>query len=387
MKTTVDSRATRHHGSHRELLLTTTSTAAPMSKIDAIIVPTARRAAAMENAVALAAELGCVVVALCSGYSSPALIAQMARRAGAELVAVDVGHLPPGLLPAFETTTMLEGTIFERKVDTSLKRNLGLLLAGVVGWERIAFLDDDIVVPDPLDLNRAADLLKSSTAAALAVEGFPDNSVVCHAFRDVGGPQDTFIGGGALVIGRSLLKSFFPNVYNEDWFFLLDDQGIGSSAVVGQALQKVYDPFANDIRARSEEFGDCLGEGLFALLDEGGTLAHADSYFFERFIADRRAMISDIIDKVAARADSVEKQRMLVALKAARGRCQLITPDIYVDYMTAWRRDRDMWRVHIEELHARWLPRKRHRNATVQLGLEKALVELGLLSCTRHVTR
>ncbi|MEU6154078.1 hypothetical protein ABZ816_29205 [Actinosynnema sp. NPDC047251] len=372
-----------HHGSHRDLLRTVTSAAVPTSRIDAIVVPTARHPAALDAALDLGARLGCAVVALCSRYSSADQVAARARPGG-ELVAVDTDRLPAGLLPEFGTTTMLAGTIFERRVDTSLKRNLGLLLAGVAGWQRVAFLDDDIAVPDPQDLNRAAGLLDTADAAALAVQGFPDNSVVCHAYREVGGAQETFIGGGALVVGRSLMRSFFPNVYNEDWFFLLDDRGIGSSAVVGRALQKVYDPFANDQRARSEEFGDCLAEGLLALLDDGGTLDRADAEFFARFIADRRAMISDIVARVAARPVSPERDRMLVALKAARGRCLLITPELYVDYLAAWRRDRRMWRTHLAVVGARLLPRKRHHRAA-PLGLAKALAELGLVDHARHV--
>ncbi|MBW4720636.1 hypothetical protein [Saccharothrix obliqua] len=381
----VGARAARHHGSHRDLLRTAAGPATPTARVDAIIVPTARHPAAMTHAVALGAELGCVVVALCSRYSSADAVARRARGGGAEVVAVDVDRLPGDLLPPFATTTALAGTVFERRVDTSLKRNLGLLLAGVVGWERVAFLDDDIAVPDPLDLNRAAGLLATHDAAALAVEGFPDNSVVCHAYRAVGGPQETFIGGGALVVGRSLFESFFPNVYNEDWFFLLGDRGLGSSAVVGRALQQPYDPFANDVRARSEELGDCLGEGLFAVLDEGGSPADADEVFFDRFIADRRALIDDIAERVRALPRTAENERVWRALKAAGGRNRLITGRLCADYLAAWRHDRVVWRAHLDDLHGRLRPKRRARSAWPGLGLDKALAELGLASRARHV--
>ncbi|MBE1469836.1 hypothetical protein [Kibdelosporangium phytohabitans] len=58
-----------------------------------------------------------------------------------------------------------------------------------------------------------------------------------HAFRDAGGQQDTFIGG-ALAVGRKSFTSFFPNIYNEDWFFLLDDTGLRPSAVTARRSRR-----------------------------------------------------------------------------------------------------------------------------------------------------
>src|SRR5262249_35082843 len=139
--------------------------------------------------------------------------------------------------------------------DTSDKRNLGLLLARAIGWDRIAFFDDDIMIPNPEDLQDAARLLDYYAAVSLAVGGYPDNSVVCLAHRATGGFQETFIGGAALVVGRELMLSFFPKIYNEDWFFLLDDNQLKSVAVTGSAFQTPYDPYIHDWRARSEEFG------------------------------------------------------------------------------------------------------------------------------------
>ena len=37
---------------------------------------------------------------------------------------------------------------------------------------------------------------------------------------------------------------------------------------MGHAVQAEYDPFANPERARREEFGDLLAEGLYALIGE-----------------------------------------------------------------------------------------------------------------------
>ena len=100
--------------------------------------------------------------------------------------------------------------------------------------------------------------------------------MVCHAFRAGGGKQETFIGGGALAVEMRRNRSFFPNIYNEDWFFVLDaGKRLQPVATVGQVLQYPYDPYRVE-RARAEEFGDVLAEGIFWLLDQGKPASDGD---------------------------------------------------------------------------------------------------------------
>jgi hypothetical protein len=59
-----------------------------------------------------------------------------------------------------------------------------------------------------------------------------------------GGGQKSFIGGGSLVVRIERCSSFFPEIYNDDWFFLLGgDKGLQSVAVSGRFRQNPYDPF------------------------------------------------------------------------------------------------------------------------------------------------
>jgi hypothetical protein len=319
--------------------------------VDAIIVPTVRKVATLKPAIELAGKLGATLVALCSKRSSASEVVAQVKGTGVKLVAIDVDGLPDGVVPPFKTCEVLAGTRFERKTDTSLKRNLGLLLARLVGWERVVFLDDDIKIPEPMDLCHAVGLTDRYAGVGLAIGGMPDNSVVCHAFREAGGAQDMFIGGGALAIGPQSMTSFFPNIYNEDWFFLLDDDGLRPTAITGAAVQGMYDPFREE-RARMEELGDSLAEGLFWLLDNGRSLRDATTGHWRSFLSKRVGFITDVIGMVEKMGgDPEQRHRMLLSLKAARGRCQYIDPDLCVRYVDAWRADRVMWRGHIEEIH------------------------------------
>ncbi|HKS44894.1 MAG TPA: hypothetical protein VJT49_07205 [Amycolatopsis sp.] len=351
-----------HRGSHRGLLVRAAVADARPADVDAIIVPTARPAVYLRNAFALGRELGCPLVALCSKRSRAWEVEKLARHAGVTVIAVDTDRLPHRQMPDFETTEMVRGTRFSRLTDTSFKRNLGLLLARIAGWQRIVFLDDDITVPIPGNLRDAAGLLERHATAGLANGGFPDNSVVCHAYRASGGPQDTFIGGGALAVSVGGCTTFFPSIYNEDWFFLLDDDRLRPAAVTGLAVQAPYDPYADVRRARAEELGDCLAEGVFGLLDIGCRIADATAGYWRDFLVRRRLFIDEVIGRVRAMdAEPAERAQMIAALKAARGRSWLIEPELCAGYLKAFQADRDAWRCYLDGP-----------------GPEKVVAELGL---------
>jgi hypothetical protein len=343
--------------------------------VDAIIVPTSRPVAYVRKAIKLAAELDCMLVVLCSQLANVKDTVAEARKYGAKIVAVDTEGLPPGLMPSFETSVNLRSTKFDRTSDLSLKRNLGLLLADVLDWKRVVFLDDDITVRSPEDLRDAVGLLGSHAAVGLANDGYHDNSVVCHAYRDAGGHQESFIGGGALAVGADSFRSFFPNIYSEDWFFLVDDNDhLRRTAVTGKALQSPYDPFSDVRRARSEEFGDCLAEGIYRLLDAGRPVQDADLKYWREFLENRRLFIGEVLAMVEASGlESAEKARRIAALKAARGRNLLIEPRMCVDYLRWWRIDRDRWALHLADV------RLVHGYG---LELEKAIFSLGLTHCS-----
>lgn len=336
----------RHHSSHRLLIKPPTAGAARAS-VDAIIVPSARPAASLREAGRLAEELDCALLVLCSRHSDALSVFRwLTDRPKIRVTAVDFPAAGVARLPLLETPTVLGKARLKRRTDTSAKRNLGLVLARMAGWKRVVFLDDDITVPEAADLERAAALLDTRDGVGLHIGGFPDNSVVCHANRETGAPQDTFIGGGALAVPADRIDSFFPEIYNEDWFFLLGETMLRPVGQVGVARQKEYDPFANPERARSEEFGDVLAEGLFALFDDGLKIGDADVDYWAAFLQARLAFIEEIRSKIETTQGAVtlREKHMLESLTASKGRLRFIEPTDCVQYIEAWQRDRVRWR-------------------------------------------
>jgi hypothetical protein len=340
-----------HHGSHRDLLWSA-GDPSTQNEIDAIIVPTARRPAALEKAADLAVALQCTLVTLHSKeWTNAAKAAQRLPRS-VDLVAVDVPDPAQLRLPNWETSRQLARTVFAPRTDLSAKRNLGLVLSRLLGWKRVLFLDDDITGLDPSDVREASGLLDTHNAVGLHVGGFSDNSVVCHAYRQAGGRQQSFIGGGALAVQVERNNSFFPNIYNDDWFFLLDgDKGLQPVAVAGQVTQQPYYPFRPE-RARAEEFGDVLAEGLYWLLDQNRSITDANKDHWASFLVRRRHFIGHVLGMV--REDQAlqrdEKARRVGALKASLESLAIVTPERCENYLRAWRADRQRWHRHLQKL-------------------------------------
>ena len=340
-----------HHPSHRPLICPADESV-PSAKVDAIFVPTARPVAYLKEAAAAALFLRCPLVTLHSQKWTNAFAAAAYLDPAVDLIAIDVPDAAQLRLPELKTSQLLAGTIFERRTDLSTKRNLALVLSHKLRWNRIVFLDDDIRVPEPLDLSKAAGLLDAHSAVGLGVGGFPDNSVVCHAFRAGGGKQETFIGGGAMAVAMKRNRSFFPNIYNDDWFFVLDaGKRLQQVATVGQVLQYPYDPYGVE-RARAEEFGDVLAEGIFWVLDQGKPASEGDLGHWRGFLEHRKQFIEQVRSMVAYQTgiSSAERARMEEALTASLGRRARITPELCVAYMKALASDQERWQRHIQRI-------------------------------------
>jgi hypothetical protein len=350
---------TTQHPSHLDLLVRDVSSPSGPA-VDAIVVPAARDAAYLHAASALAAEIACPLLIMTSRRANATEARKVAAEHGVSPLVVDIHE--QSLPLRLET----HSGPYARPSDTALKRNLALLLSRLAGWECVLFLDDDVTDIDPAELRTAAALIGKYRAVGLENVGWFDNSVVCHANRDTGGEQFCFVGAGGLLVQAARAHSFFPNVYNEDWFFLLDQDGLTEVAMSGHCAQASFDPYEDPARARREEFGDCLAEGLFALLDDGAQLGDADHRYWRRFLDQRRRLIEEIIGRARHRPpETVRRERILVSMNAARDALADVSASLCVAYLDAWRRDRERWADYVSGLDARLSPAE----ALARLGL------------------
>jgi hypothetical protein len=341
-----------HHGSHRGLLWAADDPSLAPCGIDAIIVATARPPAYLDQSARLAESLDCPLVTLHSTKWTSAVKAAQRLPRAVDLIAIDVPDPAHLRLPRWETSRLLAGTVFARPTDLSAKRNIAMIFGRMLGWSRVLFLDDDITKLNPDDVRRASGLLDTHNAVGLHVGGFPDHSVVCHAYLQGGGDQQSFIGGGALAVHLERNSSFFPDIYNDDWFFLLDgDKGIQSVGVTGAVEQYPYDPFRSPDRARAEELGDVLAEGIYWLLDQNKSIIDADRAHWARFLGKRKQFIERVV-RMVEQDDAIgpaDKERRVAALKGSLGRLARITPELCESYLRAWIFDRQNWGRYLQK--------------------------------------
>ena len=123
-----------------------------------------------------------------------------------------------------------------RSSDLSLKRNTGLLLARMLGWDRIFFLDDDIRWISADTLRSTVSLLGAAghgyRTAGMSVRTTPTTpSVPCAP--EVGRKQGVFVSGSVLAVDCRVPFDFFPDLYNEDWLFFHRDAAEGRLATPG----------------------------------------------------------------------------------------------------------------------------------------------------------
>ena len=322
--------------------------------LDAIIVPAARPAGNLETVVKLATETGARLIALCSFRThADDVRALLAEHKLPDAAVVEVPQEPNGwILGDFETTRWVhdgpgKGVCGTRNSDLSMKRNTGLLLARMLGWERIFFMDDDIRSVSADTVLSTVSLLGAPghgyRTAGMSVKRYPDNSVVCHARREVGEYQDVFVSGSALAVDCRGPFDFFPDLYNEDWLFFYRDAAEERLATPGSLAEQLpYDPFADPQRAADQEFGDVIAEGLYALLHSGlGTMV-ADEEYWKQFLNQRNKVLDDVTRRLPNLRPQLRGD-VSRAIGAAQQVLWAITANMCAQYVTAWQRDLGLW--------------------------------------------
>jgi hypothetical protein len=360
----------RQHATHAQLIGYAKPDPAALGgqvALDAIIVPASRPAHNLDHAITLARAARCQLIILCSRAARPAEVHDLlAARSFTAATVIEMPSAYSHEFFEFETTDwisrQLPGACASRDSDLSVKRNVGLILARMIGWRRIFFMDDDIRDLDAAALLSTVSLLVAPLqagdkppehryfSAGMPADNFPDNSVVCHARRAIGEFQGIFVSGSALAVDCTVPFAFFPDVYNEDWLFFYPDAAEGRLASSGHlATQLRYEPFANPQRAAGEEFGDVIAEGLYALLEQGLRAEYSNAERWRQFLTDRRRILDEIIANADKAAPEVRSD-MRLAVQTARECLGQIQPEMCTEYVERWRRDLGQWERTLKRL-------------------------------------
>jgi hypothetical protein len=332
----------------------------------AILVPTNRPVKSLGFCIGLAREARIPLIVVCSKRVVRGEVIAAAAGTDVEVYAVDLPvHAtspPEGISFLTSTDEELLAVSSAQTRDLSTKRNLGLLIAKMLGWERLMFLDDDIFGISKAEVDALASGLNHHKVSVLIPEWFPDNSVACHAYRLGGGDQDMFASAGGMGVrcDRHDLP-FFPNIYNEDWFFFADQAASRRINNVGTSQQKEYPPYRDPDRAVKEEFGDLLAEGLYWRFDKGLLgISGIEGDFWDKFIESRAVFLERVADSLARHPqrelDSDEGREVRatqVSITAAQRQLDRIKPELCRRFIDLWQADLAEWRKHASQLPRR----------------------------------
>jgi len=359
-------------------LLDRSHQAAGNARFDAIVVPTNRPVKFLRDCIDLARETTIPLIVVCSKRVTKDQVVDATMGEKVEGFAVELPWPPTNPLKEISFATSKEKDLlaasFGLTRDLSTKRNLGLVIARMLGWRRIMFLDDDIYDVSKDDVDALAAALDNHNVSVLIPNFYPDNSVACHAYRLGGGKQGKFASAGAMGVrcDRDSL-AFFPNIYNEDWFFFCEEAANHRIARVGTSRQRKYDPFEHPRRAIKEEFGDLLAEGLYARLDDDRNVADADAAYWDDFIKSRADFLSSVAESLArhpdGNLDSPRGRRVRaaqVSIRAAQGQLGRIDAYLCQKFVGLWQADLARWQDYLTKL----LPFDSVASALDRLGLD-----------------
>ncbi|MGW6455347.1 hypothetical protein ACWF94_05365 [Streptomyces sp. NPDC055078] len=151
--------------------------------------------------------------------------------------------------------------------DLAAKRNSGLSAAREGGYGAVVFIDDDVDVT-AADLLAMVAALDGYTIVGRRSVGVADHSML---YKVLGRASlvTPFVSGNCLAV-RTGYAGVFPDIYNEDWFFMWPALCRREVGRLGDVRQVAVDEGTRDPakRAAAEEVGDVLAEGFFRGLHE-----------------------------------------------------------------------------------------------------------------------
>jgi hypothetical protein len=144
---------------------------------------------------------------------------------------------------------------------------------------------------------------------------------------------------------------FFPSIYNEDWFFFTEYAAKRTLSSAGVARQRKYNPFDDPGRAKHQEFGDLLAEGMYALIEASGDpFRPPNRNYWRSFTEARHSLLCDIANSLSHRLETHETVQALRSIEAALAQHDLITLDHCIEFLEAWQHDRHRFMARVVRL-------------------------------------
>jgi len=241
------------------------------------------------------------------------------------------------------TTHYKHTSCFYKTWDLPIKRNYALIYSRKKHYERILLVDDDIRALKNHTVTTGANLLDYHAIAGCFVDSFPDLSIMDHLESIAGEQLYPFLSGSFLFLKPFKAIGFFPNIYNEDWLFMLPHVLEQSICSFGSIVQLPYDPFADFTKVAFQEFGDIIVEGLYGLAYSNDYESRFDIKVWQEIINARQKSLELIRNNVE---HPIHQKTIEIAIQANA----FIAPNDCLEYIDIWEKDIMTWTRFIKEV-------------------------------------
>ncbi len=253
-------------------------------------------------------------------------------------------------------------------------RNYAIILSKVLGYKKVIFMDDDIIVRDDDIIVNIMEKLNEVDFVGAKISGMPDNSLLGHIIRACNIEEEEFLSagfllqtinsekklrtikpyellsGGFLAFNLDAVSEYFFNYYNEDWIWLFLHGPKTKGINYGKVYQLPYDPFQNAVeKAMFQEFGEILVDGVYTALKERRNFSQLIYKSFWKGILEKRFID---IKKLAELCKGNEIEYItLDVCKALLKYYSKAGPDIFAKVFTAYFEQRAGWLFILEKLN------------------------------------
>lgn len=141
-------------------------------------------------------------------------------------------------------------------------RNYAVILAILMGYEKILLIDDDIIT-ESFHVIKVFHMLNRYNVVGSKIIGMPDDSIVGHLYRQLTCFQYNFISGSFVSFNIKSLSNFFLNFYNEDMILFVLQTLTDKLISYGEVIQLPYDIMKSSFeKCIFQEKGEILLDGL-----------------------------------------------------------------------------------------------------------------------------
>lgn len=196
----------------------------------------------------------------------------------------------------YKCKTVLKSKIGFIKWNLGNARNFAIDFAIEMGFEKILFLDDDILFKNSLELENGFIILNDCNFISYKITGMVDDSIVGHIANrfEYMNSVIRMLSGGVFYLKPNSLKYRFVNIYNEDWIIQLLEFEKEKILHTTEVIHKSYNPFCNyKEKVLFQEYGEIFVKGLIEVYREDLDKTLSID-FWERILKERIDYLRDL---------------------------------------------------------------------------------------------